>query len=151
MGTTPDRHPGPRQEEELILDDYSSDPSSAGGITYNSGSFAMQDSVGVFDPRSGSGISESQHRLIDQWVHFDLDEDCYYEPVYTGSKVTDEIWWTDSGKTQKIREVNYTFTGNKITTEVRKSYDSIGSLDETLTITYVYSGNKISNATYVRT
>ena len=101
---------------------------------------------------SGSGgISEEEHRTLDQWAHWDLDEDCYYEVTYSSGRVTDEIWWTDSGKTQKIREVSYSYTGILLNTETRKSYDNTGTLVETLTLTYVYSGNRIQNASYVRT
>jgi hypothetical protein len=61
MGTTPDRHPGPRQEEELILEDYSSDPSSAGGITYNAGALKAQDATGVFNVRTHVEPHASTH------------------------------------------------------------------------------------------
>lgn len=97
------------------------------------------------------GLTEESHRTVDQWVHWDLDEDCYYEVTYTSGRITDEIWWTDSGKTQKIREASYSYTGILVNTETRKSYNSGGTLVETLTITYSYSGKRIQNATYVRT
>lgn len=100
----------------------------------------------------GSGLTPDGHRLIDQWVHFDLDENCYYEVTYfIGSRVQDEIWWTDVGKTQKIREINYTYTGFRVTQETRKSYDGAGVLVETLVIAYTYTGTRITSATYTRT
>lgn len=55
MPRTPDHKDGPRYEEEIRFDEQVSDPSGAGYMRYVSGSFRMQDSSGVFDPRSGGG------------------------------------------------------------------------------------------------
>ena len=54
MGTTPDRKPGPLQEdEEIQLGTNASEPSVAGAFNYNGSSFKFKDGVGVFDPRTG--------------------------------------------------------------------------------------------------
>lgn len=54
MGGTPDRFPGPSQEEELELEDNGVDPSVVGGVTFNAGAFRMRDALGTFNPRSGA-------------------------------------------------------------------------------------------------
>lgn len=71
MGRTPDRKPGPLEEdEEIQFGDAGVDPSVIGGITFNAGAFRMWDALGVFNPRSGastifgeaytSAVSEAQ-------------------------------------------------------------------------------------------
>ena len=98
---------------------------------------------------AGGGITEAQHRTLDQLVH-DLDENHYREYTYASGKVSNVTDWTDSGKTLKVREYDYTYTGRKVQTETVKQYDGAGSLVETLTYTYSYSGAQISNYTCVR-
>jgi len=91
---------------------------------------------------------DTWHNDIDQLVHL-LAENAYEELTYSGSRVTDIITWTDSGKTIKIREENLTYTGAKVTTYITKQYDSVGSLLSTKTDSLVYSGSKLSNTTTV--
>lgn len=55
MGITPDRFPGPREEEEFILDSLSVDPTNEGAMRYVNGSFRLRDTIGVFNPRTGGG------------------------------------------------------------------------------------------------
>jgi hypothetical protein len=90
------------------------------------------------------------HDTINQLVH-NLAEDSYTEYTYSGTKVTDIIVWTDAGKTVKIRETNITYIGSKVNTLALKQYDNTGTLLETKTDTYVYSGNNVSNITTVMT
>ena len=65
MSLTPDRHPGPLQEEGIILDQETYqgepvvDPTVPGGITFHDGSFAIKDGTGVFNPRNSSGFDIS--------------------------------------------------------------------------------------------
>lgn len=102
------------------------------------------------DAIGGSGITESQHRALDQLVHL-IAENAYTEYTYSGNQVTDEIMWTDSGKTIKIRETNFTYTGNKVNTEAIKQYNAVGALLETLTKTYTFTGNKVTSINEVLT
>ncbi len=74
----------------------------------------------------------------------------FHEYVRTGKKVSSEIWWTDDLKTQKIREILYTRTAGKISGEIHKQYDPVGSLLETLTITYNRVGGSIASETWVK-
>jgi hypothetical protein len=85
---------------------------------------------------------------LDTLTH-NLSEDMYEEFTYSGGQVSSVIHWTDSGKTTKIREQTFTYTGNKVNTEVIKQYNSSGTLKYTLTGTYTWSGNQISNVDWV--
>jgi hypothetical protein len=84
----------------------------------------------------------SAHRAHDQLVHR-VAEDSHHEIIRSGGKVTGEIWWTDVGKTIKIREVNYTRSEGKVTVEEWKQYDDLSVLLETLTITYTRQAGKV--------
>lgn len=149
MTTTPDRFPGPQEEEELIVTPQDSDPETEGAIRYVSGSFRAKDGDGVFDLRSGSGLSESQHLVLDQLVH-SLDENHIEEYLYSGNKVTNVIYWTDGTKTKKIREEQYTYSGNKVDTVTTIQFDGSGSETERFVETYTYSGNKVTGVSVIR-
>lgn len=127
-------------------------PAGAFKVGYNNetSSLTAEDVQAAIDEIAISGINAEAHRLLDQLTH-ELDEDYYEEYTYNGAKIQDVIVWTTVGKTTKIREYNYTYSGYRVTTETIKQYDSGGSLAETLTLTYAYSGAKISNVTAVRT
>jgi hypothetical protein len=146
MGRTPDRTHGPALEEELQLENNGADPSVVGAITQNGGVLKGKDSIGVFDLRSGTGLSEAAHRNLDQLPHL-IAEDSFEEYTYSGNKVTDIIIWTDDGKTVKIREENYTFSGSQVSTVVTKQYDGAGTIivGETMTETFSYSGNTVTS------
>lgn len=98
----------------------------------------------------GGGITPSQHRVLDQLVH-GIAEDSFEETTYTGNRADAIIVWTDAGKTQKIREELFTYTGSKVTTIVTKQYDGAGALivGETMTETVAYSGNTVLSITRV--
>lgn len=112
-------------------------------------SLAYEAATKKFKPGSGGGgLTPSSHRALDQLVH-EVAESSYTDIVYTGSKVTAVVTWTDSGMTKKIREELYTYTGVKVTTIVTKQYDSDGNLAETYTETVTYSGALVDNITGV--
>jgi hypothetical protein len=77
MGLTPDRRPGVLREEGIVVeqeDEFGNptvDPTEVGGMTYHDGSFAMRDSLGVFNPRDGGGgtIDDVKRLLITSWGH----------------------------------------------------------------------------------
>lgn len=55
MPATPDRKPGPLEEdEELRFGPNPASPTQAGAVNYSGTSFQMRDAMGTFDPRSGS-------------------------------------------------------------------------------------------------
>lgn len=100
---------------------------------------------------SGTGITESEHRTLDQLVH-QLDEDYYEEVVYTGIQPTNVTYWTNSGKTTKIREHQYTYgLGRKLTQQIIIQYNGSGVEVERLTLSYTYQGTRLDTVTCVRT
>lgn len=147
---TPDRFPGPREEEEIKLLPESSDPTTVGAMRLVSGDFRLRDNVGVFNPRTGGGISEADHEDLDSLVH-NVAETCYEEPVRSGGRVTDVVTWTTSGKTTKVRETNLTRSGGLVSSIVVKQYDGAGTLTQTMTGTVTRSSGQISNISWVET
>jgi|MudIll2142460700_1097286.scaffolds.fasta_scaffold19223_2 hypothetical protein len=91
---------------------------------------------------TSGGLTAVTHRLLDQLVH-DIAETSYYEITRAGVLISAETWWTDSGKTKKIRSIDYTYTGNKVTQSIMKQYDTSGNICETLTENYTYIGSNI--------
>lgn len=148
MPRTPDRTPGPALEEELQLEDNGANPSVVGALTNNAGSLLAQDSIGIFNLRSGSGLTSTTHNSLRQLIHF-LDDGpgdgfasgAFKETTLTGIKVTNETWYDDNTKAKKLLSLDVTYTGLKPTTEVWKMYDVDGStVLITLTDAIVYTG-----------
>lgn len=137
--------------ESIELPEIGLDPVLVGEITLNAGAIKARDSIGTFNLRSaGGGISEAQHRVVDQLVH-EIAETSYDQIVYTGNRVDAVITWTSVAMLTKIREELYTYTGNKVTTIVTKQYNGAGILivGETMTETITYSGNQVVDITRV--
>lgn len=91
------------------------------------------------------------HRALDQLVHL-ISEDSFEEITYgTANRVDNITVWTDVGKTVKIREEQYTYTGNNVTTIVTIQYNAAGAVivGETMTETLTYSGNTVQSITRV--
>lgn len=154
MGYTPDDLQGGITDADKVLVNPNAGETAGaeGEVVYNSGSFAMRDSAGVFDPRSGGGgLSEAQHEALDRLTH-NVNESGYEEFVYTGNLVTAVIFWTSSGKTQKIREELFTYTGNKVTQIVTIQYDGAGVEKERITQgTFNYTGTRLDDNTWTKT
>lgn len=91
-----------------------------------------------------SNTASGIHREYDHLVH-NIAEDSYDEVTYTGAQVTNLTTWTDSGKTTKIREEQYTYTGSKIDTVTVIQYDAAGVEVERYVETYTYTGSKITS------
>jgi hypothetical protein len=134
-------------EEEIVLGDQTEDPSAEGGVRYVSGAFRAKDGTGVFNLRSGSGLSEAQHKILRQLIHF-IDEgpsEGFATGAYremTGTIFpTAIIWWESAVKAKKIVEKLITWTGASPTTVAWKIYDTDGStVLATVTDTITYSG-----------
>ena len=94
----------------------------------------------------GGGITESQHEDLDTIVH-EIDETSYDEVTYAGGSVTTYTVWTTSGKTKKIREETYTYSGGRVTQAVTKQYDADGVLKMTMTESYTYANGKVATVT----
>jgi len=99
---------------------------------------------------TGTGMTEATHQALNTLLH-DLDKDYYEETTYAGGSVTYIITWTTAGKTLKVREYQYTYSGVKVDTETIIQYDGAGAEEERLTLTYAYTGNKLASVTSVRT
>lgn len=89
----------------------------------------------VWGQETGTGLSELQHRVLRQLIHF-IDEGpaggfasgAYREQLPSGSIFpTSIIWWESSSKLKKIVERTLTWTGVNVTTSVWEVYDTDGS------------------------
>jgi len=149
MPQTPDRRPGVSDEEGVNLEESPDGFAGAPGhFRFKSGRFSMCDSAGEFDPRTGGGgITEAQHKVLRQLIHFIDDgpaegfpSGCYKETTPTGPFPTSEIWWESSSKLKKIVSLDTAWTGVNITQEVWKVYDTDGTVLATVTDTISYSG-----------
>lgn len=88
----------------------------------------------------------------DELLEVDPDEThTTYVVTTTGGKVTQESW-TDTTSGLELKRINYTFTGPLVTTEVRRVYDPLDGTTVVAqkTITYAYSGRRITGSTTVR-
>ena len=111
----------------------------------------VQDAISDLDGSiSGGGLTETAHEALDRLTH-QINENSYDEITYTGNKATNYTVWTNSGKTTKIREEQYTYTGNRVTQVITIQYDGSGTEKERLTEAYTYSGNNVSNITRTKT
>jgi hypothetical protein len=73
MPRTPDRKPGAADEEGIFLSDEGVDPSVIGEIRRNGSDIKAKDGTGVFNLRSGAGLTAEQHKALLQLTHF-IDE-----------------------------------------------------------------------------
>ena len=136
MPGTPDRFPGVREDEGVLLEDVGVDPTQVGEIRLNGSDLKAMDGTGVFNLRSGSGITASQHKNLRQLIHLADGEGpfegfasgAYKETLPSGNPLpTSEIWWESAAKLKKIVSLDTTWTGAKITQEIWKVYDTDGS------------------------
>ena len=150
MPRTPDRAPGPLIEDEELRFETPGGfaPTVDGGMGYDptAGYFKMQDGAGVFDPRTGGGLSEAQHRALLQIIHF-IDQGpakgftsgATSVTTYSGAFPT-EVLWKRQDTTALLRKT-LTYTGAFPTTIEWKLYDTDGTtVLETVTDTITYSG-----------
>jgi hypothetical protein len=147
MGVTPDRQSGPSIEEELRLTDEGVDPPLVGSVVLKAGDILARDSAGIFNLRSGSGLTSAAHRTLRQLIHF-IDNGpaegfvsgAYRENV-GGIFPTSIIWYDDNTKVKKLVEKLLTYTGAFPTTIQWKMYDVDGStVLATVTDAITYSG-----------
>jgi hypothetical protein len=148
MPRTPDRCPGASDEEGIFFE-VASSPTQNGELRYTgTGLFFRHDDTNYDLLIDETGLSESQHALLRQLIHF-LDsgpgdgfasghEEVY---AYDGIKLTSAIWYTDNTHSTKLYELVYTYSGILVATETAKMYDSDGSTVLAQAVdTYSYSG-----------
>jgi len=148
---TPDRKPGPLEEDdEIQLVTNAIGPTVAGALNYNGTVFQLRDAAGTFDPRSGADISQATHKTLRQLIHL-AEEGGPWEGFASGAFQetlpsadpfpTSVIWWTSAAKTEKIVEEQLVYNSNKtIATDTWKVYAVGGALLVTITDTITYSG-----------
>jgi hypothetical protein len=54
--STPDRFPGTREEEALVIKPSASPPTIVGEVRLVSGDVLIRDNVGVYNPRAGASL-----------------------------------------------------------------------------------------------
>lgn len=147
MPTTPDRFPGPLIEDEIRFQDNEAEPSVVGSLCLHGTDFKAKDGTGVFNLRSGAGLTETQHKILKQLIHFIEDgpaegfaTGAYKETVGTVFP-TSEIWWESNAKLKKIVSLDTAWTGVNITQEVWKVYGDDGAaVLATVTDVIAYTG-----------
>jgi len=78
------------------------------------------------------------------------DPDNNYSNTRVSGKVVQEKWERDFDST-KIKIIDYTYTGSRLTTEIRKIYASDGTtIVAQLTINYAYTGSTLISQTVTR-
>lgn len=95
-------------------------------------------------------VTPSVHESLDQLVH-NIAETSYMELTRSSGQVTTATYWTDSGKTTKIRETMLTRTSGQVSTIVATQYDAGGSLVQTLTGTVSRSSGQVASIDWVLT
>lgn len=148
MGQTPDRRPGPSDEEGIYLEQGAVVPTVNGEFRYVAGVGFRFYEEGSEKGLTGSGISEAQHRTLRQLIHFIEDgpaegfaSGAYKETTPAGPFPTLEVWYEDVSKAKKIVSLATTWSGVNITQEVWDIYDTDGSTSlVTITDAVSYSG-----------
>jgi hypothetical protein len=110
------------------------DSSNPGGLT-------LSQLVGA-----GAGVSTIDFLLDNEPVTPGIT----YTPTYSGGKVTAEEWKRTSGSA-KVRSIDYTYSFNRVSVEVRKVWDTPGTtIIGQQTWTYSYSGSSLASAVMTR-
>jgi hypothetical protein len=94
------------------------------------------------------GLTSASHETEDVLVHL-IAETSHFDLTYNGSgDLTSAIYYTDSGKTTKIREYALTYNeDDDVSQVVETQYDSGGSWNEK--VTYVITYDSDDNIDYV--
>lgn len=74
-----------------------------------------------------------------------------YSNTITGGKVTQEKW-VNTGNSRTIRQIDYTYTGAKVTTEVRKVFSAADgtTVIAQATLNYTYTGSTLTGEIITR-
>ena len=124
-------------------------PVAVGQVRLVGGAFKAMDSAGVFDLRSGSGLSEAAHKALRQLIDFIDDGPGHgfasgaFKETTGGVFPTAGTWYVvgSTPPAGKWVELLTTWTGAKITQEIWKIYDTDGStVLATVTDAITYSG-----------
>lgn len=144
MATTPDRRPGPLEEDEgVYLEPQAVVPTVNGELRYVTGVGFQVYEEGAL--KGLAGISATTHRTLLQLIHF-IDGGpaegftTGATRTTTGTAFPSQILWRRADTT-KLVEKNITYTGAFPTTIEWKIYDTDGTtVLATVTDTITYSG-----------
>jgi len=154
MPVTPDRAPGPSSEEELQLEDqgFGATPSVVGGIIQADGVILGRDVTGVYDLRSGSGLSEAGHEALDTLTH-GLSETHDVLVTRTSGKVSEVLAEVPAPDGTNIRKFEVlTRSGGQVATYRVTQYESDGTtVKRQLDATVNRSGGKVTSVNVTRT
>lgn len=141
MGQTPDRFPGEREDEGILLEPSAVTPAVNGELRYVTSVGFRFFEEGVEVGLSGSGITEGQHEILDTLVH-DISETSYLELTRnTQGRVTAVTYWDSPAKTLKVRESILTRnTQGRVTQDVTTQYDGVGAVKMVLTTVFTRNG-----------
>lgn len=134
MGQTPERSRYADRTTATTYDDSGTDPTAEGEIRYNAGDFKAKDASGVFNMRSGTGLTAEEHKTLRQLIHL-ADGGGPWEGFTSGAYrettgtvfPTAVVWWESSSKLKKIASLDVTWSGATPTQEDWKAYDTDGS------------------------
>jgi len=134
MGRTPDRFPGPREDEELVLEERTEEPITPGTLRYVTGRFRLRDADGLFNPRIDSDEAAAQHDALDTLAHR-LAESSHLQIVRDqAGRLSSLVHWTDANRTTKVRETAVLRDAVGRASQLQeKQYDEAGVLKATLT------------------
>lgn len=106
---------------------------------------------GTTGPAGPAGaIDLDQHETLDTLTHA-LAEDAVTDYTFSGKQLSVSTTWTDVGRTLKIRESTFAYTGKALTGVVTLQFDGLGATVTTLTKTLTYTGKQLQDVTVVRT
>jgi hypothetical protein len=144
MGRTPDPI-----GDSLELPEIGLDPVLVGEITLNAGAIKARDVLGTFNLRSGTGLTYIEFLLDCDPIDETGATDSSYTATYSGNYISLEEWKRND--TTLLKSIAYTYTGNKLTTEVRKVFAADGTtIVAQVTWSYTYTGNKLTSASMIR-
>lgn len=151
MPLTPDRRPGASLEEETQYDNRVTDPTVVGAVR------SVNDRLKVKDIDGVGFIINDASRLLSNFINYGPTgagfNNAFREKSYGGTPwPTSDIWYTNSGKTQKIFEKIYSVRNGlqQVTTLIWRVYAVDGTtILATATDTIAYSGVNESTRTRV--
>lgn len=98
----------------------------------------------------GTGLTEATHKALDTLIH-GIAEDSHQQLTRSGGRLTNVTFWTDSGETQKIREIAITRTSGKVSQIVVIQYDGSGVEKVRITGTVTRSSGRVDSIDWVET
>jgi hypothetical protein len=116
------------------------DPVVLGAFRFTGSRFRMLDGIGVFDARLGDLFLDSEPTTPGStWSRTVVD-----------GKTTQEKWVRTAGATN-LKIIDYTYSGTRVSTEVRKVYADDGTtIVAQMTLTYSYTGSSVTGIATTR-